>query len=283
MNALPFFAVVMACANIVSGQTQMSDEMIRKLGGDPVALREEALKRQKEAPSAEDVALRERAATMAETITDEKMASLTSDDPLVRALYERRLRLINHTTTPILWTQVIDRDIRRRKEAPALFEQIFESEHDAGGRLTSLEWLDVNRDVEWGNSIMEAAINSYRANPQKWGYSVTVLRRLVAGRGNESHLAFFDLLDKTEFGSGNDRGFLEHRIKMAKEKTTPAASSTKPITPGTQLPKPTQQVPLGQTQRQRKENSTRSTEWGVGAVTVIAAIGLLWLFLKPRK
>lgn len=218
MNALPILAIALISCQFVSGQTQLTDDMIKRLGGDPVALREQEMKRQKEAPSSLETALQERVASLAESITDETMASLSSSDPLLSALYVHGMGWTNASPKPIAWVEVINRDMQRRKDAPQLVEAFFREKKKPSIRYTVMEWLDKHRDVKWADEIMNEAIKLYRADPREWDYSgVAMLRRLVAGRGNESHLPFFDELDKTEFGSGDDRDRLKLRIERDKE------------------------------------------------------------------
>ena len=282
MNAPLIFAITLISCQLANGQPQLTDDMIRRLGGDPVALREQESKRQKEAPNPEEVALQERAADMAKTITPVQIASLRSDDPLLTALYAYRVGWIDDAK--LSWAPVIDQDVRQRKEAAQLMKSIFLTGRQHSIRINVMWWLDKHRDVKWGDEIMEEAIKLYRADPKKWDYSgVTMLRRLVAGRGNESHLPFFDELDKTEFGSGNDRGFLEHRIEIAKEKATSESSTKKAVFPISQLPKPTHPTSLGQGQKQPPSNEANRIEWLAVVVVVIVAGGLAWLLLKGRK
>ena len=213
---LTAFAILFATA--ANGQTQLTDDIIRKLGGDPEKLRQEAAERAKAAPSPEEVAMTERARAMVSTLTDQQMGSLLSKDPLIRKLYEERFGMVGHTQVEPSWAVVIDRDIKRRAEAPAILREILEAELKSKSHHTPLRWLEVNLDVEWADGIMESALQSYRNAPEEWDYgAVALLSRLVATRGNESHLSFFDELDKRDPGSGTDRHYLLARLSRHKK------------------------------------------------------------------
>lgn len=128
----------------------LTDDIIRRLGGDPEANREAARKRALESPTPEELAMLQRAKDMVETITAEEMSSLRSDDPVLAALYVYRVGVMEHPTRP--WTKVIDNDLRQRKEAMQVIKSIFLTSRLPGTRPGVLQWLSEHLDVPWGES-----------------------------------------------------------------------------------------------------------------------------------
>jgi hypothetical protein len=158
-------------------------------------------------------------------------------------------------------------------------KQVLLADSRPNERFYVLDWLDRHPDVEFADELMEEAIRLYRADPSKWDYSSRgILSRLVAGRGNASHLAFFDELEKAGVGEGNERLYLENRLAKMKQKPPPGV----PAPPETQ-------PPSAQEKRQGKASgSEQSGErnvavlWLGWAAVAVAAAGVIWFVLKGR-
>jgi hypothetical protein len=170
---------------------------------------------------------------------------------------------------------VVDRDIRRRPDAKALFQTIFQKTNRLGRRFYVMRWLAANADVPWGNDIMEEAIKSYRADPSKWDSGeAAILCRLVVVRGLEAHLEFLAELDAKGIGDGGTAWTIRRRLKQTGEPQT-AKASAMIVAPMSALPHQTNPsaLPLA---------GSNQIYWMAGGLLVLVAAGL-WLWSRMQK
>lgn len=248
------------------------DEMMRRLGGDPDKARAEAEKRALTMRTPEEEANDFRAMQITTTLTDNIIANISSDDPLLLSLYTNRIGTGSGVSNEQAWFSIVDRDIRRRPEAKDLFQKIFQETNRHARRLHAMRWLAGNPDLPWGNDIMEKAIKLYRADPSKWEHAETrMLCELVRARGNESHLEFLDEINAKGIGDNGAASTIRRRLdQTGKGKTAKIAAPN--IAPDSKqpplLPPPTAHL--------TQQEADHQLYWLAGGVLVILIGFWLW-------
>jgi hypothetical protein len=267
--------VILSCVVPVWAQERAltMDEMIRRLGGDPDKARADAAKRALKSPTPEEKANYARAIEMSASLTDDIIANIPSSDPLLLALYANCIGTRGGNEHP--WVSVVDRDIRRRPEAEALFQPLFRKTNLYESRFNVMRWLASNVDVPWGNDIMEEAIKLYRADPSKWEYGeVLTLCGLIMVRGNESHLEFLDELKAKGVGDNGAARWIRRRLEQAGDPQTAKAAALT-VVPMSALPHQTNPSA-------RQLAGSNQIYWmASGVLVVLAGFGLWWRMRKP--
>ena len=277
--------IAISYAGSISAQTPpiLTDEMMRHLGGDPNKARADAAERALQTRTTKEVVNDDRAWEISDTLTDEIITNIPSSDPLVLSLYWNRIGTGSGVSSEFPWLLVVDRDIRRRPEAQALFQTLFRSTRRYGNRFYVLNWLAGNADVLWGSDLMEEGIKLYRADPSKLEYAdVHALCRLIQIHGNESHLEFLDEVNAGIGDNGAGRS-LRRRLQAAKGKTH---SSIELAPPSVSPPKSSQNTkpkPVTQAQSSSSKEHSASTLWSIIIVFIVAATCLQWLLVKKRN
>ncbi|HBJ82608.1 MAG TPA: hypothetical protein DDZ88_01780 [Verrucomicrobiales bacterium] len=268
----PIFCIIVTLIHVGSilaqGPPVLTDEMMRRLGGDPDKSRADAAERALQTRTPEEVANDNRAMEMSDTLTDEIITNIPSSDPLLLALYTNRIGTGSGVSNESPWLLVVDRDIRRRPEAKTLFQTIFRTTNRHGRRFYVMNWLAGNADVPWGNDIMEEAIKLYQTDPSTWEYAdVGVLCRLIQVRGNESHLVFLDEVNAGIGDNGAGRS-LRRRLEQAGKARTAQAEA--PTAGARSTP------PLQTNQPARPQAENVRIYWLAGGVLVTLVGFLLW-------
>ncbi len=217
-------------------------------------------------------------------ITEDDLKALPLDDLKLRVSYvylmqagDPRFLLKTSEMTPIL------NDLKRRgDEATPLLIDIMEKNHN-----TSLEYLI---------PLVISKVGTLKMEPY-----LEYLRRMITSRPDEINATLNEVALKIflEHGTEDDvemvqdlarkRPFLAPSVERAFEferwrtpvSDDPATVSGSPSV--AQPPTPKQAPETKPAPTVRSDEQTSSTSWPVVAVSILAAVGLLWLLLKGRK
>ncbi len=230
MKPLITFALAVLGVSVLAQEPVLTDEILRRLGGDPEARRAAIAKRAAEEMNSADRLLTEQAKEMAKNLKDPAaLIALQSEDPLLLEVYAYRMYEAYGKPPP--WALIVDIDIRQRPAAAKLMGELIRKYDRPGLRYGVLSWLLTHPDVVWNKAVMEEAVRDCLADPTKWDHEERYcLQSAVAAFGDDSHDAVFDQLEKAGVAIGSDRMKLKARLRLETEKN--ARSSMDGALPG---------------------------------------------------
>lgn len=228
--------------------------------------------------------IEKKADALRSNLTEEYLRSLPDDAPVLFILYAERV--FNGTAKPGSWADMVDRDIKSRKNAYALFKKLlgpdspFTSSHAA-----ACSWVRYNRPVPWKKSFLEDVIHSYQTRDKDWDWTEMDARHLaglIASIGDEEHRKIILQMESEGAHVESEKRQLDNRLNHLKE-TQAVQTSPSDKTMGV-FPKQQEQTITNLSVNSNQQSDSRHREWIVWILPLIAAAGvIIWFLRKDSK